>query len=166
MGFGECGGVGGVEPGGEVTDVELPFHVALVIGEGGVVGWGCEELVEAGFVIGEVGEGGFVLQGEGEGFGGLVEAKDLGLAGQVIGGCEDGEGVAGCAEADIPDDEGFLGGAHAFAQPGLAHVERIGFFGGSDYRVEGFGVAIGSHAIGSIGELDQAVFSTCHGRRS
>ena len=98
-----------------------------------------------------------VLEGEFEGFGRVIKADDTHLVGAIANRIDEGQGIGGRAESNIPNDEFLSRGADAVAQLQLLDVEGLGFGGGADDRVKSFAVAFGTQAEGSVGELDDMI---------
>ena len=98
-----------------------------------------------------------ILEVEFEGFGGVFKADDSLFVCAIANGIQECQRVGGGAEPNIPNDEFLSRGADALAQLQLLDVEGLGFCGGADDGVEGFAVAFGTEAEGSVGELDDMI---------
>ena len=70
-------------------------------------------------------------------------------------GIQDGEGVGGAAEADVPDHEGLGMGLETLGEPGLLDVEGLSFGDGADDGVAGFAVGVVMDGEGAVGEGDE-----------
>jgi hypothetical protein len=109
------------------------------------------------FVAGEIVEVRGVLEREFQGFKRVVKAQQADGASEGLGGSQDGDGIGGGAQADIPDDE-FTGVApETFNQPKLPDIQRLRLGDGADDRVEGLGMGQRVNAMSATGELDDSV---------
>ena len=68
-----------------------------------------------------------------------------------------GEGIGGCAQADIPDDEGGVWGAgeDALWEMMLDEVQGPGFFHGTNAGMEGLAMLAGAQGAGAARDGDE-----------
>ena len=95
-----------------------------------------------------------MTQREFQWFDGAIEADQADPAGQTAGGAEDGQGIGGGAEANVPDDEFTRVLREAFVEAELPDVNGLGFGDGSDDRMKRLAFGDGMNAMGPIGESD------------
>lgn len=150
VGCGQSMGVAGVQERGEVAEMGGPLDAGLAVGEVG------ESLLEqergGGRERTEAGEGFGVVEGELELGEGTIEAEELKGQWEGLGGVDDGGGIGGTAQADVPDDEGVMmlviamavvgGGGGVLAKPAgkveSVDVEGFGFGAWADAGVTDF----------------------------
>ena len=96
-------------------------------------------------------------EGEAKWIKGFLEAFEANSRRDGAGGGEDGEGIGGRSQANVPDDEFTGGGAEAFGQPHLAEVKSLGFRHGANDRMKGFAAVEGLDRVRAGGEANEAV---------
>ncbi len=150
------------EPRREIAKMQLPVHFACFIRK--LNG----QLIKQGpglrFVTGEVTERGRMSEREVQRLQGAVEADEPERAGQIPRGTQDGEGVGGGAQADIPDHEFSGMPVEAFAESQLIHIQSLRLGDRANDRVKGFVMRQRMEAVVAADELNELVVGSSSGQ--
>lgn len=143
------------KPRGKIAELKLPVHLKRAVAEAGL--FGKEQFAQPIFITGNIAQGAGIFEGEFKGSGCIIEADEAELAGNIGGGAEDGDGIGGSAEADVPDDE-FAGGlCEAFTNAKLADVKKVGLGARAKPGMHFFAVAGGKEGALAVRESYELV---------
>ena len=150
------------EPRRKIAKMQLPVHFARFIRK--LNGWPIEQRPGLSLVTGEVTERGRMSEREVQRLQGAVEANEPERAGQIPRGTQDGEGVGGGAQADIPDHEfsGML--LEAFAKSQLIHIQSLRLGDRANDRVKGLVMRQRMEAVVAADELNELVVGSWSGQ--
>jgi len=109
------------------------------------------ELIEVWFIAGKISKCFGVLKGERQRFEGVIETEQMDGTGEVPGRPQNSEGIGGCPQADVPNDEfaGVVG--QPFGQVDLADVKGLRFGHRADDRMEGLAMGERMDAMNAAG---------------
>ena len=95
----------------------------------------------------------------------MIETEQMDATGDVPGRPQNGEGIGGCPQPDVPNDEFASVVGQPFGQADLADVKGLGFGHRADDRMEGLAMGERMDAVNAAGKLDEFVGGAgCHGQ--
>ena len=175
--FGKSGGGERREEFGKIGEMELPNDLAGAVLKsdacwrrasricGTPYLWSClQQGSEVGFISVQVAKSLPIREGEAERLGGMVEAVKDNSGRQQARSAEEGKSIRSRAEADIPNDKipGVAGQSAGEVQ--LADIERVRFRGWPKAWMHRLRIALGTQAVGAVGELDELIGVCGHGK--